>query len=211
MEARQLLSCQAKCVPDDLFVDVAPDLKEDLVDCHPGCPVIERSLSLTHTHLFTLSGPLALQRKEKPWKAEEEEQTDLVAADEDADITAHPLVETVLLATQALLDGVLGDLELLGADAAVVVGHAQAVVPPHDGGALGGAAGGTAGAALHHLLLAVDGGLEPVAGPGRRRGEHAHALRRGGGGPYMAGRKRRRGRNRRLGGGYYRRPRYGGW
>ena len=139
-----------------------------------------------------------------------EEQTDLVTAHEDADIAAHPLVEAVLLATQALLDGVLGDLELLGADPPVVVGHTQAVVPPHDRGALGGAAGGTARAALHHLLLAVERGLEPIAGPGRRRREHTHTLRRRRR-PYMAGRKRGRGRDRGWGGGYYRRPRSGGW
>ena len=117
-----------------------------------------------------------------------EEQTDLVTAHEDADIAAHPLVEAVLLATQALLDGVLGDLQLLGADSPVVIDHAQAVVPPHDGGALRGAAGRTSHPSLHHLFLAVYGGLEPIAGHGRRRGEHAHVLRR----PYIVGWRDRR-------------------
>lgn len=150
MLAGQLVASQTESVADDLLVEHAPDLEEDLVDGHSRGPVIERSLSFTHTHL--------------------------VSADKDADVAGHALVEAVLLPAQALLDGVLGDLELLGRDAAVVVRHAQPVVAPDDGGAARGAPRGAARAALHHLLLPVDRGLQPRAGPGGRGGEGADAM-----------------------------------
>jgi len=63
------------------------------------------------------------------------EEPYFVTADKHADITRHPLVQSVLLPSQPGLDRVLGHLEVGGADAAVVVAHAQAVVAPDYRGA----------------------------------------------------------------------------
>ena len=63
-------------------------------------------------------------------------QTDLVTADVHANVTINSFVQTISLTTKPLLDCVLGDLQLLGADPAVVVPHAKTIVANHHGRAL---------------------------------------------------------------------------
>jgi hypothetical protein len=99
--------------------------------------------------------------------------TNFITAHEDTDVACDSLVQPVLLTTQADLDGLLGNLELLGTYSSMVVDHAQAVVAVGHRGSLDRAACRDAGPALHHLLLALEAGLQPIAGA-RRRGEQAH-------------------------------------
>jgi len=56
LHTRQLVTGQTEGVPNNLLVEHTPDLKKDLVDGHSCGPVVEGSLSFTHTHLcFILS------------------------------------------------------------------------------------------------------------------------------------------------------------
>lgn len=48
----KLVSGQTEGITDDLFVHLSPDLEDDLVDGNSGRPMIERTLTLTHTHLY---------------------------------------------------------------------------------------------------------------------------------------------------------------
>lgn len=53
VHTRQFVSGQTEGVANDLLVEHTPDLEENLVDGYSGGPVIKRSLSFTHTHLFS--------------------------------------------------------------------------------------------------------------------------------------------------------------
>lgn len=76
------------------------------------------------------------------------------------------MVQAVLHASQALLDGLVGDLELLRGDAAVVVFQADAVVAPDEGCAACAAAGGNARAAFARFAGFAGFGGQPVEGSG---------------------------------------------
>lgn len=51
----QLVPGQAECITNDLLVNAAPNLEKDLANGHSSRPVIERSLSLAHSHLRIVS------------------------------------------------------------------------------------------------------------------------------------------------------------
>ena len=74
------------------------------------------------------------------------------------------MVEAVFESSEALTDGGVGDFELRGRDAAVVVLEAQAVVAPDEGGAAGAAASGDAWAAFARFAALAGFGGEPVEG-----------------------------------------------
>lgn len=178
----QLVSSQTEGISDDLFVEHALDLEEDLVDSHSRSPVIKGALSLTHTHLETtqsiipFSIPIIL---EYPGASTGETSTNLVSANKHTDITSHPLVQPVLLPSQSGLDRVFRNLELLRTDASVVVRHAQAVVAPDDRRSPRRTSCSHASPALHLLELAVNHGFQPGAelgGRGRERPGMAWSL-----------------------------------
>ena len=74
------------------------------------------------------------------------------------------MVQAVLHASQALLDGFVGDLELLRGNAAVVVFQTDAVVAPDEGCAAYAAAGGNARAAFARFAGFAGFGGQPVEG-----------------------------------------------
>ena len=81
------------------------------------------------------------------------------------------MVEAVFHSSQALFDGFVGDFELLRADAAVMVAHAQAVVAPDEGGAFYTAAGGDVRATFaRSAALACFGGEPVLSGSGGAEG-----------------------------------------
>jgi hypothetical protein len=135
-------------------VQISLNLKDNLTNRHPRGPPIKASLSLSHTHI--------------------------VSARVHADVGGDAHVHDELHTTQALADGVLCDLELLRADAAVVVAHAQPVVAPDDGGAAHAAARGDAAAALSRfarftgfrgeVVLLGGGGAEEAGAAGGKEG-----------------------------------------
>lgn len=47
----QLVPSKPERIPDDLLVDEATNLKDNLVDGDSGRPMVERALALTHSHL----------------------------------------------------------------------------------------------------------------------------------------------------------------
>lgn len=55
----QLLPSKAKRILDDLLVEVSPDLKHNLVDRDSCRPMVETTLSFTHSDLY-LSSAAAL-------------------------------------------------------------------------------------------------------------------------------------------------------
>lgn len=133
---RQLVTRQPERIPDNLLVHIALDLKQDLAHGRPARPVVEAALTLTHT--LIVSGGV------------------------DADVGGHAVVEAVLHATQALLDGLVGDLELLRGDSAVVVLQSDAVVAPHECCAARAAAGRDARSAFARFAGFAGFGSEPV-------------------------------------------------
>lgn len=114
------------------------ELEQDPADGHPRGPVVEAAFPLPHAHL--------------------------VALGVDPDVGADACEEAVPLAPEPPLDGLLGDGQLLGGDAAVVVPHAEPVVAPDDRGALGAAARRDMRAALAVLLGMAALRGEPVVG-----------------------------------------------
>ena len=76
------------------------------------------------------------------------------------------MVQAVLHASQALLDGLVGDLELLCGDAAVVILQANTIVAPDEGCAARAAAGGNARATFARFAGFAGFGGQPVEGSG---------------------------------------------
>lgn len=74
------------------------------------------------------------------------------------------MVQTVLHATQALLDGLVGDFKLLRGNSAVVVLQSDAVVTPYKGCAACAAACGNARTAFARFAGLAGFGGEPVEG-----------------------------------------------
>lgn len=128
---------------------IALDLKQNLAHVRPARPVVEAALSLTHTLVVTRSV--------------------------HADVGGCAVVQAVLHASQALLDGLVGDFELLRGNAAVVVFQADAVVAPDEGCAACAAAGGNARAAFARFAGFAGFGSQPVERSGGR-GEGARGL-----------------------------------
>lgn len=65
----ELVASQPESVSNNLLVDSALDLKQDLADCHSCGPVVERTLSFTHSHLIqhlVCRSPLERFVKKKP-------------------------------------------------------------------------------------------------------------------------------------------------
>lgn len=88
-------------------------------------------------------------------------QTDLVAADIDANVAVDSCVEPVSLPTKPLLDGRLRELQLRRAYPPVVVDHAQPIVSNHNRCALYRASCSYSGSSLHLLLCSVDKWFQP--------------------------------------------------
>lgn len=105
---RQLVASQSERIPHDLLVHLPLQLEQNLAHRHSAGPMIKASLSFTHTRL--------------------------VAGGVDTDICRNTHVQAELHTTEALADGILSNLELLGRDATVVVLEADAIVAPDDGG-----------------------------------------------------------------------------
>lgn len=173
----QLVASQPKSVSNNLLVDSALDLEQDLADSHPRSPVVKRTFSFTHSHLpqrFSL--PLPCQNS-SGFSA----LPHLVTADVDAHVAALPLVQSVFLSPKSHFDRVLGHLERLGADSSVVVDHSQSVVAPNHRRALGRSSRRYSRPSLGHLLFPVQAGLEPCAHHGRARGKGSAILEELGG------------------------------
>lgn len=117
-------------------MQITLDLKDNLTNGDPGGPVIEATLSLAHSAL--------------------------VAAGVDANVCADARVQPVLHAPQALADALLAVLELGGADAAVVVQQADAVVAPDERRAACAAARGHAGPTFAIFFVCACAGEQPV-------------------------------------------------
>lgn len=88
-------------------------------------------------------------------------QTDLVAADVDANVTIDSCVQPVSLPTKSLLDGRLRELQLCRAYPPVVIDHAQPVVSNHNRCAFNRAPCRHSRSSLHLLLRSVDEWLQP--------------------------------------------------
>ena len=86
----------------------------------------------------------------------------IVPAGVDAYCRADTVVEPVLGAAESFPDRLVGDFELLGGDAAVVVEEAQAVVAPDEGGALYATAGVDFGPAFAGFGAFAGSRREPV-------------------------------------------------
>jgi len=121
-------------------MQISLDLKDNLANRHPRRPMIKATLSLSHS--------------------------DIVTARVHANVGRYPHVHAELHATQSLPDRLLGNAELVGGDAAVVVAHAQAIVTPYDGGAARAAAGGNAAAAFAGFARLAGFGGEVVEAGG---------------------------------------------
>ena len=133
---RQLVSSQSKSILDDLLVQIALQLENDLADRHPGGPIIKTSLSLSHSAL--VSGRV------------------------DTDVGADARVQHVLHSPQPLPDDILAVLELGGRDASVVVEQADAVVAPDQSRAARAAAGRHAWASFAILFVCAGAREQPV-------------------------------------------------
>ena len=103
-------------------MQVSLNLKNNLAHRHPRRPAVKASFALSHSHV--------------------------VARRVHTNVGSDAHVEAELHATETLANGFLGDAELMGGYASVVVTHAQAVVAPDDSCAAHGAAGGDATAAF---------------------------------------------------------------
>lgn len=103
---RKLVSCQSEGLPGDLLVNVTPQLKNNPAHRKPDGPVVELSLSLTHTHL--ISGCV------------------------DTNVGAHALVKFVIHSSQPSTDGLLPNFQLRRRHTSVVVLHSQAIITPND-------------------------------------------------------------------------------
>lgn len=120
-------------------------LEDYLADRDPARPIIEAPLALPHPAL--------------------------VAARVHADVRGDPRVEPELHASKPPPYRVLCDLELGGADAAVVVPHPQPIVAPDDCRAAHAASRGHARTAFAGLLGLAAFRHEPIAtGGGSREG-----------------------------------------
>jgi len=109
VQARQLVAGEAEGIAHDLLVQVALDLKDDLANGDAGGPAVEAALALPHTYV--------------------------VAACVDTNVGGDAHVHAELHTAEALLDGFLGNSQLVRADAPVMVAHADAIVAPHHRGA----------------------------------------------------------------------------
>lgn len=95
VQTRQLVPRQPESILDNLLVHVSLDLKQNLADVGPARPVVETTLSLTHT--LVVSGGV------------------------DTNVGGCAVVEAVFHASKALLDRLVGDFELLRGNTSIVV------------------------------------------------------------------------------------------
>ena len=95
IESRQLSSCQPESILDNLLVQLSLEFENDLADGNTRSPVIETTLSFSHTRL--------------------------VSGSVDTNVCRDACVEAVLHSTQALTDDILANLELCSTDATVVI------------------------------------------------------------------------------------------
>jgi hypothetical protein len=95
IKSRQLVSSQSESILDDLLVQLSLKFEDDFADGNTRSPVIETTLSLSHTRL--------------------------VSGSVDTNVGGNACVEAVLHSTQALTDDIFANLELCSADATVVI------------------------------------------------------------------------------------------
>lgn len=143
---RQLVARQSECLTSNLLVQITLQLKHHPTDREPDSPVVELSLTLTHTLLIALGV--------------------------HTDIGADPLVEFVLHASQPSLNSLFRDLERRSRHTPVVVFHAQPEISPNHCRSPDRAACRYMRPAFGRLGLLSDLWCEPVEG-WRGRGEAA--------------------------------------
>jgi len=96
-QSRQLVSSQSESIPNDLFVEIALEFKNDSADRYTRRPVVELALSFSHAHV--------------------------AAFRIDTNVCAHSLVQSESLSTQSSINCVFGVLELFRGYSPVVVLH----------------------------------------------------------------------------------------
>ena len=148
-------------------MEFSPDLKEDLVDGYTGRPMVEQPFSFAHSHLRWCEN--RYDESEGKELRGKKGLAHFVAADENANIARDPLVQTIPLTPQPLLDCVLGNLEVFCADSAMVIPHAKSVIAPDHSRALGGAARWNSRPPLHHPHFPAELRLQPRGPLARRR------------------------------------------
>ena len=95
---RQLVASQSECLAGDLLVQISLQLKDDSAHGQSHSPVVEFTLTLTHTLLITLGV--------------------------DTDVGTDALVKLIVHASQPPLDCLLCNLESRSRHSTVVVLHA---------------------------------------------------------------------------------------
>lgn len=140
IQSRQFVSRQSHRIPDHLLVDVAFQLEQNPAHGHPHRPVIETTLSLSHS----LVVPRSIY----------------------TDIRGNAVVETVLHASEAFFDGFVGDFEGRRGDAAIVVLEADSIVAPDQRSAFCAAASGNFAASFARFCGFAAFGSKPVEGAG---------------------------------------------
>jgi hypothetical protein len=135
IKSRQLVSSQSESILDNLLVQLSLEFEDDLADSNTRSPVIETTLSLSHTRL--------------------------VSGSVDTNVCRDACVEAVLHSTQALTDDIFANFELCSTDATVVIEETETVVAPDDGGAAGAASSGYARSSFAILLVGTGTGKKP--------------------------------------------------
>lgn len=133
---RQFIPRQPKRILDNLLVQIALDLKQNLADRHSARPMIETALSLPHSAL--------------------------VAARVHTNVRRDPHVQPELHPTKPFPDGVLRNLQLRRRNATIVIAHPQSVVSPNDVGAAHAAARRHTTTTFPGLLVFTSFWHEPV-------------------------------------------------
>jgi hypothetical protein len=95
IHSRQLGSSQSESILDNLLMQLSLEFEDDLADGDTRSPVIETTLSLSHTRL--------------------------VSGSVDTNVCRDACVEAVLHSTQAFTDDIFANLELCSTDATVVI------------------------------------------------------------------------------------------
>lgn len=132
----QFVSGQPEGVLDNLLVQITLQLENDLADGNSAGPVVEASLSLSHSALVTTGI--------------------------HTNVGTDPGVEAVLHSSKSLPDDVLAVFQLGGRNTPVVVQKSNAIVTPNQGGAAGASAGWHAWASFTILLVCAGTGEKPI-------------------------------------------------